>query len=390
MREVSIQEFGAPITLPFKRLLHSQVLDELDGPRIFSFESEVGLFLCYVIGDFADYQAVIVTPCNGRTIQELLSGSITVREALLLNWSWLTETDFSGEIRKAVKFTDQIPDFFLPKIGTMLYRSLQPLLSVKLEGASITEHNVRASVVRQALDAGTVAIKRIVDNVWNANSEGRPKNVLRFLSDLPTQRFSYGSFQVDFKKPDQSQLALQGNTVDEDFQKIGSELDRIVTWASGSAADNDLDIQDLKALERLVPPLSGQVETVTISGGLLGRGVRKTLNRTSTQKLKRAMKSFESEQVLLSYSGRIREIDMDALTFKLRDLVNVPKTEIACGFEATLLPEVFLRITEENLVTLTGRQVKGTFEVSDISIFVAQKEPGPIDPVGSGLPTTEP
>jgi hypothetical protein len=256
----------------------------------------------------------------------------------------------------------------------MLYRSLQPLLSVKLEGSAITEHNVRASVVRQALDAGTVAIKRIVDNVWNANSEGRPKNVLRFLSDLPTQRFSYGSFQVDFKKPDQSQMTLEGSTIDEDFKKIGQELDRIVTWASGTADDGDLEIQDLKALERLVPPLSGQVESVTISGGLLGRGVCKTLNRTSTQKLKRAMKSFESEQVLLSYSGRIREIDVDALTFKLRDLVASPKNEIACGFEATLLPEVFQRIAEEDLVTLTGRQVKGTFEVSDISIFVANKE----------------
>ena len=82
------------------------------------------------------------------------------------------------------------------------------------------------------------------------------------------------------------------------------------------------------------------------------------------------MKSFENEQVLLSYSGRIREIDVDALTFKLRDLVTVEKNEILCSFEATLLPEIFQRITEGNLVTLTGRQVKGTFEVSDI--FVAR------------------
>lgn len=375
MRVANIDGFGAPLRLPFDRLEPTSVLYEFDGPRIFSFDSQIGLFLCYVISDLRDAQIVFVTPTSGKTIADLTVGAISVREALLLNWSWLVRADFSGAIQAAVGITTPVPDQLLPKTGTMLYRSLQPLLSIKLEGADITEHNVRASVVRQALEAGTVAIKRIVDNVWEANPEGRPKEVLRFLSDLPTQRFAFGSFQVDFKKPDDPNRLLDASNLDNDFKRIGRELDRLVTWAEAPDDITDLPVQELRALERLVPPLTGQVESITVSGVLLGRGIRRTLTRSSTQKFKKAMKAYTNEQVLRTVSGRIREIDVDAFTFTLRDLIDSDRAEVACSFEAPLLPSVFQLLADEQLVALTGRQIKGTFEVSDISISLEPSEP---------------
>jgi hypothetical protein len=370
MRINSVEEFGTVIDSPFKDLKAENVLYDFEGPRIFSSSSQIGLFLCYVVSDLPDGQAVLVTPTSLKSIENLSDGAMSVRDALTSTWSLLLKTDFDSHVLKAVNLSGHVPDKLLPKAGTMLNRSLQPFFSVKLDGEGITERNVRASVVRQALDAGTVVLKRIVDIVWNANPEGRPKNALRFLSDLPTQSFAFGSFRVDFKKPDSSQMTLVGSSMDEEFKKIGHELDRLITWASTDSPDDELEIQELRALERLVPPLSGQVDRVTLSGGILGRGAERILTRVSTQKLKRAMKSHQDEQVLLTYSGRIRELDMDALTFRLRDIVNAEKGEVLCRFEETLLTEVSERLVEEHPVTITGRQVKGVFEVSDLSIYI--------------------
>jgi hypothetical protein len=375
MRVIDIKTYGEPIDVPFGMLVPDRTLYDFDGPRIFTANSPFGLLFCYVSADIRGGQIIVATPSSTLSIELLLKGKLTVREALVRDWCWLLRADYNGKVAEAVRANSSLPLDLLPSADTMLYHSLQPILSIKLEGAEIRAENVKASVVRQAIDAGTLAVKRIVDIIWDANTAGRPKNILRYLSDLPTQRFAYGSFQVDFGKPDREQIPLDSASLEQDFLKIGSELDRLIDWASDDTdnLESSLDVQELKALEKLVPPLTGPVESITISGTIFGSERRKVLLRSSTQKLKRAMKAYQSEQMLHTYVGRIGKIDKDALTFELRDVQNGTRSEVSCRFESELFDAVLERLSDDHLVTVTGRQVRGIFEISDLSIYLESK-----------------
>jgi len=361
---LNIEQFGARTTPPFKELKAAKVLYDFDGPRIFTVDLDFGILLVYVLHDEKDFQVALLTPTADDIVDSLLNGRITVREALIGGRAWLAEVAYDGFIKNAVSVKFPIADELLPRPGIMLYRSLQPVLSVKLEGAQLYKTNVKASVVRQAIDAGTVSIKRVLDHLWELKPEGRPTNALRLLSDLPAQRFSFGSFEVTFGWPADEPHLVDADALEHDLTQVGGELERLISWAEDqSAKTGEPDLPLLKALERLVPPVSGPVERVIISGGMFKSGTAHVMTRSATKKVRTALKAHEGDQMLISLNGRIGELDKDKLQFTLRDIVaglppDFTRNECVCRFSNELYDSVFEHFSEDDIVVVSGRLLK--------------------------------
>lgn len=371
-----IAKFGFERALPLTLLKPDRVLYDFDGPRIYTVKSDLGLLLVYVVKDEKEFQIALLAPTAQEVVDALADGIITVREALQRDWAWLAELSFDGNLRRSISVQLPIPDELLPRSGIMLYRSLQPALSVKLEGAYLRPRNIKASVVRHAIDAGTVSIKRVLDHLWKTKPEGRPSNALRLLSDLPAQRFAFHSFEVTFGWPVQEPHLTDSNALESDLAQVGTELEKLMLWAESQAANagtGEPDLSLLKALERLVPPVTGPIERVTVSGAIFTSGASHVMTRSATKKVRSALKEHEKEQMLISLVGRIGELDKDKLQFTLRDIISMtpPGTigeEYVCRFANELFDSVFDRFTDDNPVLVSGRLIGNDIEVSDISV----------------------
>ena len=117
---------------PFKPV---DVLYEFDGPRIFTLvDSEGELNLAYWSDDDNQVCRYVVVPTTAKILEALLTGGISVYDALNQPRCWLCDVTHPGEIVacQRVEF-EVIPRDSLPATDTMLLPNLEPRL-VDLEG----------------------------------------------------------------------------------------------------------------------------------------------------------------------------------------------------------------------------------------------------------------
>jgi hypothetical protein len=117
---------------PFRAV---EVLDDYDGPRIFTLRDSDGELnlACWSDGDQGTSRYVVV-PTTTKILDSLRTGEITVFDALNQPRCWACDILASGQIGQCwqVDF-DSIPRDALPSAGTMLLPGLEPLL-VAVEG----------------------------------------------------------------------------------------------------------------------------------------------------------------------------------------------------------------------------------------------------------------
>jgi hypothetical protein len=117
----------------------SEVLDQYDGPRIFTLtdrqDESCLAFWCDGDGECERY---LVVPFSPSLRQELTEGRISVSEALDQPRLWVVDIDKTGRPSRSWRSEfSRLPRDILPEPGTMLWPSLEPLLSVGPLGAQI-------------------------------------------------------------------------------------------------------------------------------------------------------------------------------------------------------------------------------------------------------------
>jgi len=220
-------------------------------------------------------------------------------------------------------------------------------------------------VVRQVVDGAINSLKKVATQVFGlAGVQGRPVNAIRQLYDLPTQNFSYGSFEVAFRLPQRQQMNAslndpQGDSED-DLRLIGRELQKVMEWVSAddhtAQAQMLPDIAMLEALEYLVPRQSGAVESIEVRGQIFeGRRESFVLTRDATRAVSHALRHLRTTTVrICRVTGVIPEVDKDNLTFTLRETDD--GCDHSCVFPSTLLDEVLLAFNADKWVTVHGNE----------------------------------
>ncbi len=359
--------------MPFQSLEPVRVLYEFDGPRIFTVSSQSGDFLAYLSteSDSTSSARYILAPTGDAMVTALEEGTRTVFEALAQPWIWIVDVGFDGQVKQGWRTSiGEIPAEMLPKPHVMLWPELEPLVSIRMIGSTLKEGQIPGSVVRRAIEGVANALKKVAELVLG--DQKRQGLTGRQFYDLPAQHFAFRSFEVSFRVPNFKQLQLgeQEGVVEQQYDAVAKKFSEALHWASTADPEESafprIDLDLLKALERLVPPQTGAVERVELRGQLFKHlpDKRFELSRQASKKVSRALaKLRDPQEKVRSLSGLIDEFDKGKMTFTLR---YTGEAEYRCSISDELYDEVMeLFMVDDERVTVTAWEASGkkTLEV---------------------------
>lgn len=299
--------------LPVERVLY-----EAEYPVVYVTRTMQGQqLLAYVADESAEGTTTLLAPISDDVLLSLERGALGVREALGNSWLWLHV--FDGERGYLwPSALEEIPASNLPVRGTPLLPRHEPVLRTRAVGESVVPGRMPASVVVFVADATRRAFKALLDLAFASSTEGRSREEHRALYDLPIQQFAFASFELGFGAPHEELLERA------EVRKAVEMLQEGLAWADDPTGAAPLQARTdeeraaiLRAVLLLTPPASGPISEVHVSGMWVRQG-RVRLTRASRRQIREDLRRVESE-TLVSYLGRIGQIDVDNLSFILRD-----------------------------------------------------------------------
>lgn len=220
----------------------------------------------------------------------------------------------------------------------------QVWLRIQGKGASWPEAST--SILTSFLDTLRKGVQAATECLFTRTLSTRPTKQLKQACDLQIATLQAGSVQVGLRLPDPP----PGEPRDEGLlsaaeQGLAAYL-QVAAWASSDSPAEDLAtvVQDdelrrtlLAEVKRLAPRPRGDVDVVELSGRAMGRG-RAKLTKSTHERIDLAIdrgSAARTEQ----YIGDLREIDLDNLTFTLRNISAQNESfAVPCKFEQELLP----------------------------------------------------
>lgn len=378
------QVTGTPISVPFECLEPIRVLYEFDGPRIFTVTSPLGDFLAYLSteSDSESTARYILAPTGDAMVAALENGTRTVFEALAQPWIWIVDVGFDGQVKNAWRSTiEVIPAENRPRPHVVLWPELEPLISIRMIGRTLEEGQVPGSVIRRAVEGVANALKKLAESVLG--DQKRQGLTVRQFYDLPAQRFAFRSFEVSFRAPNFKQLQLgeQEGVLEQQYDAVAKKLSEALHWATTADPEDSalprIDLDLLKALERLVPPQTGVVEKVELRGQLFKHLPEKRfeLSRQASKNVARALaKLRDPQEKIRTLSGQVDEFDKGKMTFTLRYTGNA---DARCSISDELYDEVMELFTaDDERVTVTAWETSGDKTLEVIRIVRASNEEG--------------
>lgn len=358
------------------QLVPERVLDELDGPRLFTARSDEGqLLLAYMCGEDLDIERFLLVPTSERILRAIEGNELTLRDALTQQaLMYLVDRRFDGRVTGLAQIDSALlPESALPRHGVYLDPIPSPLFSIRLIGDALIPGKVPSSVVRRAVDGATGAMKALVRHVLDVQADaGRPTEWFRRFYDLPTTGFAFRSFEVSFGEPEppaQADLTDDRNVLEE----VSRLLDDGLAWAVGGSDPRSVESREwraiVEALSHLTPPQKGVIEEVQV-GGRLARRTRNvvTLTRSATERVGLARKRLATDNPTeVSLEGYVREFDKDRLSFYLRKADGTDIAQVA--FSAEQYDDAWLAFDTERVVTVFAyRASESTRNVELVSI----------------------
>lgn len=355
---------------PFTSLDPVEVLYEFDGPRIFTVRDRDGLLnLAYWSDEDEKNTRYVVVPTSTRILDDLRQGTLSALDALNQPRCWVCDValDGGGTECSLVDFQD-IPMDALPVQGTMIWPTLEPLLTLRVVGAMIVPGRIPGSVIRSTVEGAQKAFKVLSEYVLGQGTQaGRPGEFLKRLFDLPTQRLAFASFEISFRMPVEAEdlFTSMGHKSPqvETLEQVGTLLNKGLKWLATTAAEEGLYSPEnkeesaaiLRALKELTPSSQGSAERIELRGQLIGaRAAPLVLKKHDRQRVNAAIQNLSLEPQLVDLEGRIRELDRDRLSFELREIDGATTIQ-KFVFDEGLFDDVILAFQEEKRIRVAGR-----------------------------------
>jgi hypothetical protein len=368
----------------------SEVLDQYDGPRIFTlFDRHEDFCLAFWCDSDDRYERYLVVPFSQSLRDQLTGGHISVVDALDQPWLWVVDIDETGRPGRSWRSEFRtLPREILPEPGTMLWPSLEPLLSIRAIGVQIGEGITPASVIRDTIDAAEKALKILIEYVLEQTQVlGRPATALRELYDLPAVGLEFRSFEISFGPP----IRYDQGSFEEVAGSEKAENDRIYERVKGLLAKGlkpplqgllfpeDLgdNIEErrviLRAIEKLAPPSSGYIQSIELRGGLVSSASRGQqpvrLERGLRPAIRTAIRVLSGETVEdRVLTGLIRKLDKDRSTFELREIEDPGFTTQEFSYELGFEEEIFDAFQGDKRVRVIGVKEPSEKQFSVIAI----------------------
>jgi len=220
-------------------------------------------------------------------------------------------------------------------------------------GKEIQWPDTPISVLTAFLDSLRKGLQTTATFIATGRLSTRPTSELKQSCDLRVVSLQTGSLRIGTRLPDEVETGSFNKEKELAHQAL-SEYLKVAAWLdSEQELENSiLEPQKrrllLNALKQITPRLRGEIDKVEIYGSLIGNGKKISLTRQTHKRIDQAIDHIVAETVE-THLGDLREIDLDNLTFILRNSGDIQ--EIRCSFEEDLL---------ENAKVALGRRVQVT------------------------------
>lgn len=216
---------------------------------------------------------------------------------------------------------------------------------LRVEGDGIEWGDTPASVLTAMLDIFRKGVQTVAEFISTGHVSARPTAEIKRSCDFRVVAFAPGSLRIGLKLPDPEWSLEQplGRQQPSAAEQALADYLKVAQWASSEGSTEALSecVSDplrrrliLNELNRLVPRSRGDVAAVTLSGTVLGAGYEARLSKGTREPIGRAIEAAEQEEIV-EYLGDLREIDLDKLSFTLRNVDQ--DREVPCEFGEELL-----------------------------------------------------
>ena len=217
-------------------------------------------------------------------------------------------------------------------------------LIIRLQGPKIGFGKAPISVVTNILEDVRKSFQDIYSQMVGHKRGKNLPNYIIEACDMSLTSVFEGSLQVALKRPFE-QLKLFSAT---EFERTAELFFTAAQWASKELSeeilereipDKDLREITMKSILRITPRGNKKLSSINLYGNLVKENVILT-KRSRDFILDKIAKGNEQEKIH-TYQGRIREVDLDRSSFKLREIEGSPEiTEITGYIQEKLLNDL--------------------------------------------------
>lgn len=245
--------------------------------------------------------------------------------------------------------------------GRLEVEALVADLWVRVEGEGVHWPGGQSSIMSASLHAVRKSVQSITEYRHSGRIGTKPSLRVAKACDLQVRTFAPGSIQFGLQLPEGDEELAAGESV--------AALGRVAAWAAQeqppqplSEVEEDFELRAvvLSALAEIAPGERSRLRFVELSGRAMGgRTVR--LDVQAHQRVRHELEHTMEEEPA-RYTGTLREADLDAGTFTLRQVDG--GGELPCRFPPELRPKVARAMDQRVQVkgilrtTATGRKHK--------------------------------
>jgi hypothetical protein len=218
---------------------------------------------------------------------------------------------------------------------------------IRLVGPEIGYGTAPISILTNILDEVRIGIQNICAYVQGYGYVRRPPKTVIENCDLSLVGVLAGSLQVALRRP-YEKFIFFSEFQDDPFNKTANIYFTTAKWAAqrGSAEalmqylpDENLRDIALKSVLRAIPKDSKKVSSLNFYGKLVNSNIY--LNEGARSFIIDSIVNKNDSETIHSFEGRIREIDLDKNSFRLRDIRSEePINEVICAMDEELLEDV--------------------------------------------------
>lgn len=238
---------------------------------------------------------------------------------------------------------------------------------LRIEGKGVAWPDASTSILTSFLDTLRKGVQAAAEHIFTHALSTQPTKEMKQACDLRIATLHTGSIQVGLRLPDPPRGEVRNEALLNATEAGLHAYLQVATWASSEADADRLEeaVRDpelrrvlLAEVKRLAPRPRGDVDVVELSGQAM-RGHHAKLTKGSHDRINIAIDATTASRTE-QHVGELREIDLDNLTFTLRNVASVDAEnravfEVACKFDQELLPSAIEAL--DRRVEIAGQRV---------------------------------
>lgn len=229
-------------------------------------------------------------------------------------------------------------------------------INIHIKGPIIDYGSAPISVVSAYLDNFRKTLQRVYGIVNDIDIKTKVPEYISKMTDLSLVAYAPGSINLSLSLPEEQVSFFEekdnNKTIDNSLELYFD----ILKWLSGNSQKSKKieELQEEKLEKLLINilktlPDNKNITSIEFFGDKISDKIR--VNQYSKAKLIDMIKKIEREEELLEYRGRIRELDLDNLTFSLRNLANKEERQLKCQLNEEIIADIKNYFDNEVIIT---------------------------------------